>query len=61
MKFYVSGAHVAGEGELKIIDWIKRTSPARQDESIVLIGGDADLVLQGLALSEASALCRLLL
>ena len=61
MKFYVSGANVAGEGELKIIDWIKRTSPPQQEESIVLIGGDADLVLQGLALSEASALCRFVL
>lgn len=51
--YYVSGASVPGEGELKCIDWIKLTV-ANPDESVVIIGGDADLVLQGMALSQVS-------
>lgn len=55
VKFYISGANVPGEGELKCIDWLKQTSNPGSEESAVIVGGDADLVLQGLALSEVSA------
>ncbi|CAN0579100.1 unnamed protein product, partial [Ectocarpus sp. 12 AP-2014] len=49
VKFYISGANVPGEGELKCIDWLKHMP--KPDESAVIVGGDADLILQGLALS----------
>lgn len=41
----VSGPHVAGEGELKIIDYL-HTSVAPSD-SVVIVGSDADIILQG--------------
>lgn len=44
-----------GEGELKCIDWLKHMSNPGSEESVVIVGGDADLILQGLALSEVSA------
>ena len=44
----VSGADVAGEGELKIIDFC-RAAQLHETESVIVIGGDADIVLQGLA------------
>lgn len=55
VKFYISGANVPGEGELKCIDWVKLTSQAGTEESTIFIGGDADLVLQGMALSRVGA------
>eukprot|EP00752_Nemacystus_decipiens_P010116 g9017.t1 len=51
VKFYISGANVPGEGELKCIDWLKRMSKGGS-ENAVIVGGDADLILQGLALTE---------
>ncbi|EKX50671.1 hypothetical protein GUITHDRAFT_66805 [Guillardia theta CCMP2712] len=47
--FYISGADVAGEGEIKIIEWIHNLLQNQNDEKIIIVGGDADLVLQGLA------------
>lgn len=44
----ISGSDVAGEGELKVIDYCRSGFVAEMD-SIVVIGGDADIVLQGLA------------
>lgn len=41
-----------GEGELKCIDWIKHMCSDGTEESAVIVGGDADLVLQGLALPQ---------
>lgn len=41
-----------GEGELKCIDWIKHMCSEGTEESAVIVGGDADLVLQGLALPQ---------
>ncbi|CAM9636289.1 unnamed protein product [Pylaiella littoralis] len=52
VRFYISGANVPGEGELKCIDWLKHMSNPGSEESVVIVGGDADLILQGLALSE---------
>ena len=48
---YLSGPDVPGEGELKIIDHL-RTQRVPQHESVVIIGGDADIVLQALATSH---------
>lgn len=55
VKFYISGANVPGEGEVKCIDWLKQQSNPGSEESAVIVGGDADLILQGLTLSEVSA------
>lgn len=52
VKFYISGANMPGEGELKCIDWLKHMCKPDSEESAVIVGGDADLVLQGLALRE---------
>ena len=44
----ISSANVPGEGELKLIDFCK-SSHVSPEDSIVVVGGDADIVLQGLA------------
>lgn len=44
----ISGADVPGEGELKLIDFC-RAAGLPETDSIVVVGGDADIVLQGLA------------
>ncbi len=44
-----------GEGELKCIDWLKLMSQKESEEDAVIVGGDADLILQGLALHEVIA------
>ncbi len=45
-----------GEGELKIFDWINTSPLVDVKSSVVIVGGDADLVLQGLALSKVTKL-----
>lgn len=47
--FYISGSDVAGEGEVKIIEWLHLLRNKGVSDSIIVVGGDADLVLQGLA------------
>ena len=47
--FYISGSDVAGEGEVKIIEWLHTLRTKESGDSIIIVGGDADLVLQGLA------------
>lgn len=54
VKFYISGASIPGEGEVKCVDWINRTCLEGTEESVVLVGGDADLILQGLALTQVT-------
>lgn len=44
----ISGSDVAAEGELKVIDFC-RSGYVAETDSVVVIGGDADIVLQGLA------------
>ncbi|CAM9324588.1 unnamed protein product, partial [Discosporangium mesarthrocarpum] len=56
VRFYISGASVPGEGELKCIDWVKLSMLPGTEESTVIVGGDADLILQGLALSKVKNL-----
>ena len=53
LEYLLSPADSAGEGELKIIDWLLRAKV----RSAVLVGGDADLVLQGLALRSRLPHC----
>ncbi len=53
VEYLLSPAAAAGEGELKIIDWLLRAKV----RSAVLVGGDADLVLQGLALRSRLPHC----
>jgi 5'-3' exonuclease len=53
VKFYVSGSDVAGEGEIKIVNYIKN-KPAyhRSEDSYLIVGTDADLILLGLCVDE---------
>lgn len=44
----ISASDVPGEGELKIVDFC-RSGLVAKHESIIVVGGDADIVLQGLA------------
>jgi len=48
--FYLSGADVPGEGEVKILEWIHNlmgdSTKHSWEDSIMIVGGDADLVLQ---------------
>eukprot|EP00177_Eucheuma_denticulatum_P008331 GFKZ01015161.1.p1 GENE.GFKZ01015161.1~~GFKZ01015161.1.p1 ORF type:complete len:721 (-),score=65.74 GFKZ01015161.1:1831-3993(-) len=44
----ISGCDVAGEGELKLMDYF-RSEHVSPTDSVVVVGGDADIVLQGLA------------
>jgi 5'-3' exonuclease len=48
VKFYVSGSDVAGEGEIKIVNYIKN-KPAyhHSEDSYLIVGTDADLILLG--------------
>ncbi|CAN8069483.1 unnamed protein product [Agarophyton chilense] len=43
----ISGSDVPGEGELKLVDYC-RTGKFPSTDSVVVVGGDADIVLQGL-------------
>jgi 5'-3' exonuclease len=48
VQFVISGADVAGEGELKIIKYIKAIRDENPEtDRYLLIGSDADLVLLG--------------
>jgi hypothetical protein len=51
VRFFVSGADVAGEGELKIVKYIRAVRDANPDpentDSYLIVGSDADLVLLG--------------
>ena len=47
--FFISGSDVAGEGEVKIIEWLHLLRSKEPTDSLIIVGGDADLVLQGLA------------
>jgi hypothetical protein len=50
VKFYVSGTNVAGEGELKIMRYIKSLpSESQKSDTFALVGSDADLVLLAVA------------
>jgi hypothetical protein len=51
VKLFVSPSTVAGEGEVKLLEWIY--SKQRRGESIAILGGDSDLVLEGLVIPPA--------
>ena len=53
VKIYISSSNVPGEGEIKLIDWILQTN--RKGESIALMGGDSDLVLEGLVIPPTTS------
>lgn len=48
LQIHISGADVAGEGEMKIIDYC-HVAGFESDDSICIVGGDADIFLLGLA------------
>ncbi len=48
--------YTVGEGELKLFDWINTSPIMNSRASVVIVGSDSDLVLQGLALSKVTKL-----
>ncbi|ANQ06616.1 5'-3' exonuclease [Plasmodium coatneyi] len=73
IKVYVSTDKEVGEGELKLMNWIQNyirgnhsphegdnnsvSTPDGADESFVIVGADADLLLQCLALKDVRNVC----
>ena len=63
VKIYLSPSTVPGEGEVKLLDWIysrigsstgKRSKGVDGGESIAIMGGDSDLVLESLLIPPSS-------
>eukprot|EP00981_Chlorochromonas_danica_P001617 scaffold351_cov162-Ochromonas_danica.AAC.2 len=54
--YFISGATLPGEGEIKIVRWINShlSSPANRNESVVLCGLDADMILQAMSINVVS-------
>lgn len=46
VRIYISPSTVAGEGEVKLLEWILQKP--RHGESVAMLGGDSDLLLEGL-------------
>jgi hypothetical protein len=46
VRVFISPSTVAGEGEVKLLEWILQKP--RKGESVALFGGDSDLLLEGL-------------
>ena len=46
---YISGSNAPGEGELKLIDWIRSLKPS-EDETLAICGSDSDIILQAVCL-----------
>ena len=53
VKIYISSSNVHGEGEVKLLDWILQRK--RYGDSIAIMGGDSDLVLEGLVIPPSSS------
>ena len=53
VSIYISSSDVPGEGEIKLLEWILQKN--RNGESIAIMGGDSDLVLEGLVIPPASS------
>lgn len=52
VKFFISGANMPGEGELKCLDWVRTNCAAGTEESVVIVGNDSDLLVQALGLPK---------
>lgn len=53
VRIYISSSQVPGEGEIKLLEWInnhRRQLARRPGQSIALIGGDADLLLEAMVI-----------
>lgn len=49
VRVHISGADVPGEGELKLMDYCRVDGMVNFNDSVVVVGGDADILLQALA------------
>ncbi|GAX15210.1 5'-3' exoribonuclease 1 [Fistulifera solaris] len=58
---YISPSSAPGEGEVKLLEWLYRhaSQPHQINESVALLGGDADLVVEGLMLNRPNVFCLL--
>lgn len=61
VQVYISPSTVPGEGEVKLLEWMNRHTslPSQINESVAFLGGDADLVLEGLMLNRPNVFCVL--
>jgi len=53
VRIYISSSLVPGEGEIKLLEWINNyrgNLSARPGQSIALVGGDADLLLEAMVI-----------
>eukprot|EP01124_Arcella_intermedia_P020903 TRINITY_DN2850_c0_g1_i1.p1 TRINITY_DN2850_c0_g1~~TRINITY_DN2850_c0_g1_i1.p1 ORF type:complete len:616 (+),score=138.74 TRINITY_DN2850_c0_g1_i1:377-2224(+) len=46
--FYLSGSDVPGEGELKIVNYLLKFQGQERNDTFLIVGSDADLILQSL-------------
>mmetsp|Transcript_36050 Transcript_36050/g.74955 ORF Transcript_36050/g.74955 Transcript_36050/m.74955 type:complete len:1090 (-) Transcript_36050:4294-7563(-) len=55
LKIYVSSSNVPGEGEVKLLEWLNCPSitSINPQDVVVMIGGDSDLVLEGLMVNPS--------
>jgi hypothetical protein len=53
VQIHISSSNVHGEGEVKLLDWILQRN--RYAQSIAILGGDSDLVLEGLVIPPSSS------
>ena len=51
-RIYINSSDVPGEGEVKLLDWVM-SSNVKEGDNIIFMGGDSDLVLEGLILPIA--------
>lgn len=53
VKIFVSSSLVPGEGEVKLLEWMY-AKERRRGESVAILGGDSDLILEALVVPVAS-------
>lgn len=56
LTIHISGVDVPGEGELKIMDYCHVGGCVDTNDSVVVVGGDADIILQSLATTSVKNL-----
>lgn len=50
---FVSGSNIPGEGELKIVDWVRTQMPSNNG-TVVICGADSDILIQAIPLTDIS-------
>lgn len=48
VRIYISPSAVPGEGEVKLLEWILEQGPLPKGDTVCMLGGDSDLLLEGM-------------